>query len=230
MKKTVSVILVVMLALSAAGSLAAIKEVKSGPSKVAPAKTPTPAESGSKEEKKVPEGLTDLRTIKANWIIDMRYASTNNSRGKVMYDTDDCYLRTGTAKKLAKAQQALDKLGYRIVILDAYRPQHVQQYMWDTCPEKDRKYLADPKKGSNHTRGNAVDITLADKNGKLCDMQSDYDDVTKKATRGYTKSATKLQRRHTEILTKAMIDAGFKSINIEWWHFSDSKSYALIKE
>lgn len=176
-----------------------------------------------------PEGLVDLREMKSNWIIDMRYATTNNTRGIVLYDTDESYLRKGTADKLLKAQAYLEKRGYALVILDAYRPQHVQQYMWDTCPVEERKYLANPKKGSNHTRGSAVDVTLATKDGQLCEMQSGYDDATEKATRKYAK-ASKTAKANVAMLTKAMTQAGFLSIQLEWWHYSDSKVYPLIKE
>lgn len=177
-----------------------------------------------------PEGLVDLREIEANWIIDMRYATTNNFRGVVMYDTDDCYLRSGTAAKLAKAQAYLEKRGYALVILDAYRPQHVQQYMWDNSTAQERKYIADPKKGSNHTRGSAVDVTIAKQDGTLCVMQSAYDDTSSKAWRSYTAKASREARNNVTLLTKAMKQAGFKAIDLEWWHYSDSKSYELVKE
>lgn len=175
-----------------------------------------------------PEGLTDLREMGRNWVIDMRYATENNTRGVPFYDSDDCFLREGTAKKLAKAEEYLEKRGYRLVILDAYRPQRAQQWLWDNCPEQDRKYLADPAKGSNHTRGSAVDVSLANKDGETLDMQSEYDDVTDKATRKYKPSA-ELKKR-TDVLTKAMRSAGFKAIDLEWWHYSDSKSYPLVVE
>lgn len=175
-----------------------------------------------------PEGLVDLREMGQSWVIDMRYATSNNSRGVAFYDSDDCFLREGTAQKLVKAEAYLEKRGYRLVILDAYRPQRVQQWLWDNCPEEDRKYLANPAKGSNHTRGNAVDVTLANMDGETLEMQSPYDDVTEKATRKYKPSA-ELKRR-TDVLTKAMKNAGFKAIDLEWWHYSDSKSYSLIVE
>jgi D-alanyl-D-alanine dipeptidase len=187
-----------------------------------------PAKADSPKKPVPPKGLVDVRELDASWIIDMRYATDNNTRGVAFYPTDDCFLREGTAKKLLKAEAYLAERGYHLMILDAYRPQSVVQWLWDTCPVERRQFLANPKKGSNHTRGSAVDVTLADENGNELEMQSGYDDSTEKASRKYDPGETLKAR--TELLTKAMKKAGFKTIELEWWHYSDSKSYSLIKE
>ncbi len=186
------------------------------------------AEAAAAEKRVPPKGLVDLSDYESTWIIDMRYATENNTRGVAFYPTDDCFLREGTAKKLLKAEAYLAERGYHLIILDAYRPQSVVQWLWDTCPPERRKFLANPKKGSNHTRGNAVDVTLADENGVELEMQSGYDDSTEKASRDYDPGDELMAR--TELLTKAMKKAGFKTIELEWWHYSDTKNYSLIKE
>lgn len=193
-------------------------------SQASPASSPPDAS----EKTPPPKGLIDLREIDATWLIDMRYATENNTRGVAFYPTDDCFLREGTAKKLLKAEEYLAERGYHLIILDAYRPQSVVQWLWDTCPPERRKFLAPPKKGSNHTRGSAVDVTLADADGNELQMQSGFDDSTEKAARDYD-PGDELKAR-TDLLTTAMKKAGFKTIALEWWHFSDTKSYSLIKE
>ncbi len=209
--------------LTFSGTPAPVAPAPVTPAPATPAPEPSPAPRPAP-----PKGLADLRDIEATWIIDMRYATENNTRGVAFYPTDDCFLREGTAQKLLKAEEYLAERGYHLIILDAYRPQSVVQWLWDTCPPERRKFLANPKKGSNHTRGNAVDVTLANANGVELEMQSGFDDSTEKASRDYD-PGEELKAR-TDLLTKAMKNAGFKTIDLEWWHFSDTKNYSLIKE
>lgn len=163
-------------------------------------------------------------------LVELRYAGSNNVFGKPVYESDICYLRKGTADKLAKANEVLLKHGYMIKVWDGYRELKYQKYMHDNAPVK--AVFLDPAKGySNHTRGAAVDCTLVTLDGKEVDMPSDFDDGTAKAYRTYDK-CTEEQKKNALILQNAMEDAGFFPITNEWWHFDDTecKSYEPLKE
>jgi D-alanyl-D-alanine dipeptidase len=173
--------------------------------------------------------LVDLKSLIPSLIINERYASTNNITGEVIYKSNNALLRKATADKLKIASDLFNKKGYKIMLWDSYRPQYAQQILWDKAVNK--IYFMDPKKGSNHTKGCAVDITLTDMNGKQLDMPSDFDNMTGKATRKY-KYATQKQKQNALLLEGVMLKSGFKEITTEWWHFEDSnsKSYEFIEE
>ncbi|MDR3552124.1 MAG: M15 family metallopeptidase, partial [Clostridia bacterium] len=102
--------------------------------------------------------MVDLQTFIPSLAVDLRYATTNNFTGTVIYNFSRAYLRRGTAVKLAAVVRTLKAEGYTLKVWDAYRPQWAQQKLWDFKP--DPVYIANPEKGSNHTRGNTVDVTL----------------------------------------------------------------------
>ena len=174
--------------------------------------------------------LIDLEEYIPNIIIDLKYGSTDNVTGEVLYD--DGYkatLRRETAEKLKAANEIFNNDGYRVKVWDGYRPAYVQQRLWDNVDEASKIYFMNPKLGSNHTRGCAVDVTLTDWNGVEIDMPSGFDDLTGKATRKYT-YANAAQKANAQYLEKVMRQVGFNIINTEWWHFDDSdyKLYDLI--
>ena len=104
-----------------------------------------------------------------------------------------------------------------MVIYDAYRPYRYTVKFWDII--HDDRYVADPKKGSRHNRGCAVDVGLFNlKTGQLLDMPTAYDDFSDKASVS-SKDRTKLQAKNVELLQKAMTSCGFQLFESEWWHF-----------
>lgn len=173
--------------------------------------------------------IVNLKEHIPNILLDLKYASTDNITGEILYKSNEAFLRKETADKLKVANEILNKQGYKIKIWDAYRPSSVQQQLWEKATNK--QYFMDPKIGSNHTKGCTVDITMTDLNGVDVDMPSGFDDMTGKATRKY-RLATPTQKQNALLLEKAMLQAGFKSINTEWWHFDDSdwKLYDFIDE
>lgn len=173
--------------------------------------------------------LVYLQEYIPNIIIDLKYATTDNVAGAVLYDNTEALLRKETADKLKEANEIFNGQGYRIKVWDAYRPSAVQQKLWDSADEKSKVYFANPKIGSNHTRGCAVDVTLTDMDGVELDMPSGFDDLTGKATRKYL-YASPTQKANAQLLEKVMKQVGFNTINSEWWHFDDSdyKLYELI--
>lgn len=170
--------------------------------------------------------LIRLTDLDKTFAIDIKYGTTDNFTKRILYKTPISVININTAKKLIKANNTFKKYGYHIKIFDTYRPFSVQKLMWDLCTNK--KYLADPKKGSNHNRGAAVDITLVDKNGVELLMPSSYDEFSNRAHINY-KSPNKKAMANRELLSKIMLQNGFKRISTEWWHFDDVnyKKYPL---
>jgi len=203
---------------------------------VNPIKTPESVKQPSVEEKvatppvaKIKEinGFVLLSSLDKDIVIGLKYATSDNFTHRIIYPNNICVLRRSTADKLVKANTGLEKLGYRIKVWDAYRPVYVQKIFWDIV--KDSRFVANPKTGGSiHNRGCAVDITLVDKNGNELLMPSKFDDFTSKAYRTNSSSQGEA-RKNMELLTKYMVDNGFKTLDTEWWHFDDldSKKYAI---
>ncbi len=173
---------------------------------------------------------TDLVLIKElipDIIIDLRYATEDNFTGVIIYDSHDAYLRYGTLKKLIIADEIIKDQGLRLVVWDAFRPFEAQFRLWEVCPNDD--YVADPYKGSSrHNRGCAIDVTLADNEGNLLEMPSDFDDFTALADRDYS-DVSDTAAKNSQLLEDAMIKAGFKPYFNEWWHYNDTVDYDVVK-
>lgn len=148
---------------------------------------------------------------------DIRYATANNFTHHVVYDTAAVYLSIDARNALLKAADILKPLNIGIVIYDAYRPYRYTVKFWEII--HDSRYVADPKKGSRHNRGCAVDVGLYNlKTGKLLDMPTAYDDFSENAWIN-SKNRTRLQTKNVELLQKAMTCSGFQLFDTEWWHF-----------
>src|SRR6266487_3480345 len=106
--------------------------------------------------------MINLKSYIPLLIIELRYASLNNFMHRRMYPakTKDTYMRLPAAKALLQVQEELNIKGYGIKIFDAYRPYSVTKKFWELV--HDERYVADPKKGSGHNRGIAVDLTIVD--------------------------------------------------------------------
>ena len=161
--------------------------------------------------------------------VDLRYASPNNFVGRDLYSPFDCaWLHREAAGALENvvAWLAQTKPGVTALVLDALRPQRVQQQLWDALAGTPLEmYLAHPERGSIHSFGMALDITLLDEHGRELDMGTAFDDMSERAhpaleasllARGEI-SAEQVANRH--LLRGAMFQAGFTGLNSEWWHF-----------
>lgn len=152
-----------------------------------------------------------------DFVYDLRYATKNNFLKEKVYDCAECYTRVKTAKALLKANKELMDLGYRIKFFDCYRPNSVQYKMWKIVPNP--QYVANPKKGSIHNKGGAVDITLVTLDGEELDMGTDFDFFGKKAYHdNLDLPKTVLDNR--KVLKETMEKHGFWSIRTEWWHYN----------
>jgi serine beta-lactamase-like protein LACTB len=123
-------------------------------------------------------------------------------------------------------------MGYGLLIHDAYRPWYVTKMFWDATPDSLRDFVADPRFGSRHNRGAAVDLTLFDlKTGAVIEMPGGYDEFS---TRSYPEypGGTSRQRWHRDLLRRVMEAEGFRVYNVEWWHFDyqDWRRYPVMNK
>ena len=102
--------------------------------------------------------LVPVQSMVADAVLDIRYATTANFLKRAVYPSPAAYLRKPAAEKLAHAAASLRLEGFRLVIHDAYRPLSAQKDMWQAAPDK--RFVADPARGSMHNRGAAVDAAL----------------------------------------------------------------------
>ena len=97
--------------------------------------------------------------------------------------------------------------------------------MQENYPEKS-KYVSNPKNGSLHNYGAAVDITVAKKNGVALDMGTPYDFFGEAAEPQLESillangTLTAIQIQNRKILREVMVKAGFIQLPTEWWHYN----------
>lgn len=162
--------------------------------------------------------LVDVAIVAPGVKVDMPYATSGNFTGRVVYTCGRCFLRQRTAAKVAKAQQLLARQGLGLKMWDCYRPLSVQKIFWALVP--DPRYVADPRTGSRHNRGTAVDVTLVGGDGRELYMPTTFDDFTPRASHLVTDLPPEaMKNRRT--LKDAMTSAGFKPLLDEWWHYDD---------
>ena len=171
--------------------------------------------------------LIEINKNKFDVDIDLRYSSRKNITGKKIYKEGKCMLINAAAERLLLASKIAKDFNCKLKIFDAYRPHYVQEALWSHSP--DPNFLVDPKKGSPHTRGVAVDLTLTKNNIEL-DMGTDFDDFTEKAFH-LSKSIPVKSRKNRSLLLSIMVLAGFDFYQNEWWHYQlfDAKKFPIIK-
>ena len=175
-----------------------------------------------------PGDLVEVASVIPDAVIDMRYATKDNFTGDVLYPKAVCKLRRAVAARLARAAQALRKQDRRLLIWDCYRPLSIQKLLWERVP--DPRYVADPKQGSRHNRGAAIDLALVNKDGSEVTLPTKFDEFSRAAHR--SRAVAGKHGAEAKRLSAAMTAAGFASIPTEWWHFDapDSAKYAISDE
>ena len=159
--------------------------------------------------------LVDLETLGIP--LDIRYATPNNFMKRTLYPSAKAYLRAPAARALADVKRELAERGIGIKVFDAYRPYAVTVAMWEPIQNPD--YVADPKKGSRHNRGAAVDLTLIDlRTGEELPMPTPYDDFTPRAAHAFTDLPADVLANRA-LLSDVMTKHGFDPLPSEWWHF-----------
>ncbi|MBS1801094.1 MAG: M15 family metallopeptidase [Acidobacteria bacterium] len=174
--------------------------------------------------------LVELTKLDPTIKLDIRYATSNNFLGTPVYTEARAFLQRPAAEALLRTLPELRAQGYGILIHDGYRPWYVTKIFWDATPDPQKIFVADPKAGSRHNRGCAVDLSLYDlKTGEEVVMPSGYDEMTERAYANYPGGTTEEQERRA-ILRHAMEKQGFFVNPKEWWHFDykDWKEYPIL--
>ena len=181
-----------------------------------------------------------LDTLQHGIAVDLRYATADNFVGHSVYAGIDCaWLRREAADALesAAAWLAERRPGYRLLVLDALRPQRVQQRLWDELQGTAlTMYLANPERGSIHSFGMAVDLTLLDPAGREVDMGSGFDEMTLVSHPDHEAEHLALGALAPQHLMErgwlraAMREAGFHAIATEWWHFDFGDRVAVRRD
>ena len=161
--------------------------------------------------------FVNLKDFSSDFVYDVKYATTENFLKFKVYECAECYLRLKTVNALLKANERFITKGYRIKLFDCYRPLDVQKKMWSIVSNPE--YVADPKKGSIHNRGGAVDITLVDSNGKELDMGTSFDFFGIESSHEFENLSEEVTSNR-ELLRNGMIRFGFRIFDSEWWHYN----------
>lgn len=161
--------------------------------------------------------------------VALAYATADNFTGAPVYRQASCYLHAAAAEKLSDAIIAASAIGYRIRIYDAFRPSEAQWMLWNHTPDPD--FLADPRRGSPHSRGVAVDLTLLDGDGTPLEMGTGFDAFTPLSHHASTGISADAQRNRL-ILLGLMTQAGWDFYRNEWWHYQlfNARDYPLVSD
>ena len=174
--------------------------------------------------------LVELTTLDPTIHLDIRYATDKNIVGRPVYRQARAFLQRPAAEALVRAHRALAPKGYGLLVFDGYRPWSVTRDFWISVRKDQRAFVADPRKGSKHNRGAAVDLTLYElATGREVEMPSSYDETSERASPGY-KGGTAEQRARRDLLRDAMENEGFEVEPNEWWHFNhdDWRLYPIL--
>lgn len=175
-----------------------------------------------------PDELVDLTSVIPDAVIDLRYATDRNFTGVVLYPAAVCKLRRAVAERLAKAAARLRDDHRRLLVWDCYRPRSIQAVLWERMP--DPRYVANPKLGSKHSRGAAIDLAVVDELGAPVTLPTEFDEFSAAAHRDHALAGDPgVEARR---LDAAMRAAGFRTIPTEWWHYDapDDGKYPLSDE
>ena len=162
-------------------------------------------------------------------IISLAYASDKNFTGKKIYKKEACFLREEAFSALKKTIKISRNLGFKVKIFDSFRPTEAQQIMWDFNP--DPKYIADPKTGSPHSRGIAIDLTLCTLDNIELDMGTPFDSFSQKSHHDNLDLDKKILYNRS-VLLGIMTLSGWDFYVNEWWHYQlfDSKKFPLMSD
>ena len=162
-------------------------------------------------------------------LVEIAYATAANFTGAPIYRRAGCYLHPEAAERLERAIELAGALDLRLKIFDAFRPSEAQWAMWRHTPDPD--FLADPRRGSPHSRGAAVDLTLVERDGRALDMGTGFDAFTPLSYHGNV-AVPEAAQRNRLLLLGIMSAAGWDFYKNEWWHYQlfDARRYPLLSD
>lgn len=172
--------------------------------------------------------LVEIKKYIPDIQLDIRYASKNNFTGQKVYTQARAFARLPVVKALRAVQSELKKNGLGLKIYDGYRPYDVTVKFFKLA--SDKNFVANPKDGSRHNRGCAIDLSLIDyRTGKELQMPTPYDSFAPEAAADF-KNLSPIQIKNRDTLIKAMERHGFRVLDNEWWHydFTGWKNYSLM--
>jgi zinc D-Ala-D-Ala dipeptidase len=164
--------------------------------------------------------MVELKSIIPGIVYDLRYATTNNFMKRLMYPagTNVTFLRKPAADALQKVQLELATKGIGLKVYDSYRPYAVTVMFWELV--HDERYVANPKNGSGHNRGVAIDLTLINSKTKgELNMGTGFDNFSDTAHQSFAKLPQDVLDNR-KLLKTTMEKYGFKPYADEWWHYS----------
>lgn len=173
--------------------------------------------------------LVEIRPPAFDVDVALAYATADNLVGKPIYRHARCYLHPEAAERLGAAIALAAALGYRFRLFDAFRPSEAQWVLWSRYP--DPSFLADPRRGSPHSRGVAVDLTLTDAGGAALAMGTPFDAFTPLSHHANTEVSPAAQRNRA-LLLGIMTAAGWDFYRNEWWHYQlfNSRRFPLYSD
>ncbi len=130
-------------------------------------------------------------------------------------------------RRWRQAVRLAGAIGHRLRIYDAFRPSEAQWALWNHTPDPD--FLADPRRGSPHSRGVAVDLTLLGADGQPVEMGTGFDAFTPLSHHGSLEIGAEAQRNRA-LLLGLMTAAGWDFYRNEWWHYQlfKARDYPLL--
>lgn len=172
--------------------------------------------------------LVDLESVIPGIVLDIRYARADNFTGEIIYTLPKAFARRPVAAALQRVQAELAELNLGLKVYDAYRPYAATVRFYQVYPDPD--FVADPRYGSRHNRGCAVDVTLIHLDSGLeIPMPTDYDEFSERAHPEYPDLPQEVIGNR-QLLFDIMAWHGFAHYPTEWWHFDFSgwEDYPLM--
>jgi len=172
--------------------------------------------------------MADIGKSVKGIVLDIRYATPDNFTGEKIYESAKAFARKPVVEALQKVGDSLAFHHLGLKIYDAYRPYAATVKFFEVYP--DTNFVANPRHGSKHNRGCAVDVSLVElSSGKEIPMPTRFDDFSEKAAADFPNLPdTVLVNR--KLLSGVMAHFGFVRYQAEWWHydFSGWENYKLM--
>lgn len=162
--------------------------------------------------------------------LDLAYARTDNLAGAPLYREAACWLHPDATPFLQRAIALAAALGLRLRLFDAYRPPEAQKRLWQALP--DPEYVADPRRGSHHSRGVALDLTLEHPQTRQpLPMGTPFDDMSVASHHG-SLAIGREALSNRSLLLGIMVAAGWCPYTPEWWHYQlpEAAAYPLLPD